>query len=49
MKSTLPHRDSDPVMMLYTHYFLASELMQKIIESSKKKEIRTIGLVGMIG
>ncbi|MDN3562631.1 hypothetical protein [Vreelandella neptunia] len=37
MKSTLPHRDSDVVMMLYAHYFLASELMQKNYRKLKEK------------
>ncbi len=37
LKSTLPHRDSDPVMMLYAHYFLASELMQKNYRKLEEK------------
>lgn len=37
MESTLPHRDSDAVLTLYAHYFLASELMQKNYRKLEEK------------
>jgi len=36
----LPHRDQDPVMILYAHYYLASDLMysnyKKLVDKSNK-------------
>lgn len=37
LHKTLPHRDCDPVLTLYAHYFLAADLMRTNFEKSEAK------------
>ncbi len=36
---TLPHRDKDPVLTLYNHYFLTADLMRKNFSKLKEKQV----------
>jgi len=41
LEDKLPHRDTDPVLVLYTHYFIAADLMRKNYKKAKASVKRT--------
>lgn len=39
--SILPHRDKDPILRLYAHYFQAADLMRQQFSTLNRKKLRT--------